>query len=137
MHFSQVPSAVNSNLEPSAGSRGELLRIELQGLIDATMLRERFEALEQRLTRQPPPRVLCDLRDMAGYGSGTPTVARECLALAQRSGVRRVALIVTSSVLRTAVRVIASGLELELRSFLGETEALRWLESGEPAPRLN
>ncbi|MCA9686869.1 MAG: STAS/SEC14 domain-containing protein, partial [Myxococcales bacterium] len=74
--------------------------------------------------------------DMAGYGPGTPTLARECLTFAQRAGVRRVALVVTSSVLRTAVQMMASHIDLELRCFLGETEALRWLR-GEDLPFRN
>lgn len=137
MHFSQVPSAVNSQLEAPA-ERGDsgLLRIELQGFIDTAILGEQLASVEAQLECRAPTDVLCDMRAITGYGSGTSTIARAWLADARRRGVRRVALIATSSVLRTAVALIASRVGIELRCFLGETEARRWLDGPPPPAKL-
>lgn len=136
MHYSQQRSAVSSTLERPGGAEHHVLRVHLQGFIDAPMLAERVAELDERLQSDPPTGVFCDLRSASGYGPGTPTLARDLLALAHRVGVRRVALVATSSVVRTAATMLARGLALELRCFLGETEAQRWLAAGDPTPRL-
>jgi len=128
MHYSQQRSAVNSTLELGLGGNVDVLRIRFQGFIDVTELGERIEAILDRLRRETPTGLLCDLRPVAGYGPGTPALAREGLALARKVGVRRVALVVNSSVVRTAAQLLARNLRLELRCFLGEAEALRWLD---------
>ncbi len=128
MHFSQQRSAVNTTLELGIGGGADVLRIRLQGFIDVAELGERLEALLDRVRQETPSGLLCDLRPVTGYGPGTPTLAREGLALARRVGVRRVALVVSSSVVRTAAQMLARNLRLELRCFLGEAEALRWLD---------
>jgi hypothetical protein len=132
MHYSQQRSAVNSTLELGVGGGVDVLRVRFQGFIDVAELGERLEALLERLRRESPTGLLCDLRPVAGYGPGTPALAREGLALAQRVGVRQVALVVNSSVVRTAAQMLARNLRLELRCFFGEAEALRWLD-GQPA----
>lgn len=126
MHYSQLRSAVESFVEPQEGA-GDLLRVHLQGYIDRGMLGERLGELTKRIEEHTPGGVLCDLRSVAGYGPETPTLAREWLMLARRAGIRRVALVATSSVLRTGASMIARDLDLDLRCFHGETEALRWL----------
>ena len=126
MHYSQIQSAVNSTVQPGLGE-AELLRVELQGFIDVAMLEARLGELNARFEQRAPSAVLCDLRSVAGYGAGTPTLAREWFMHVRRAGVRRVALVATSTVLRTAALLLARDLDLELRCFLGETEAQRWL----------
>ncbi len=111
----------------------ELLRIHLQGYIDAPILREQLEELRPRLHQDPPVNVLCDLRAVSGYGPGTPTLAREWLQVAERANVRRVAMLVGSSVIRTAITVFGNDLHTPLRCFLGEREALRWLDGVSPS----
>jgi hypothetical protein len=128
MHYSQQRSAVNTTLELGIGGGADVLRVRLQGFIDVAELGERLEALLERVRQETPNGLLCDLRPVTGYGPGTPALAREGLALARRVGVRRVALIVNSSVVRTAAQLLARNLRLELRCFLGEPEALRWLD---------
>jgi len=128
MHYSQQRSAVNSTLELGTGGSSDVLRIRLQGFIDVAELGERLQATLDRLRAETPNGLLCDLRPVTGYGPGTPALAREGLALARRVGVRRVALIVNSSVVRTAAQMLARNLGLDLRCFLGEGEALRWLD---------
>lgn len=128
MHYSQLHSDVLSTVEPGYGN-ADLLRLQLQGFIDEPMLRERLGDLLVRIENHAPDAVLCDLRTVFGYGPGTSALAREWFMLARRAGVRRVAVVATSSVLRTAALVLARSLDLELRCFLGETEALRWLNA--------
>jgi len=142
MHYSQQPSAVNSTLELGVGNGADVLRVRLQGFIDDGELGERMDALLDRLRRETPNGLLCDLRPVTGYGPTTPVLARDGLTLACRVGVRRVALIVHSSVVRTAAELFArnlyyeghglglgGGRRLELRCFVGEPEALRWLDA--------
>ncbi|PRP95641.1 hypothetical protein ENSA5_37740 [Enhygromyxa salina] len=128
MHHSQIRSAVRSSVEAGAGDVG-IVRVHLQGLIDTPMLDGRLGELIERIEQHTSDAVLCDLRAAAGYGPGTPARAREWLMRAHRAGVRRVALVASSSVLRTAALMLARNLDLDLRCFLGEAEALRWLNT--------
>lgn len=128
MHYSQQRSAVNTTLELGIGGTADVLRIRMQGFIDVAELGERLQATLDRLRLETPTGLLCDLRPVTGYGPGTPALAREGLALARHVGVRRLALVVNSSVVRTAALLLARNLGLELRCFLGEAEALRWLD---------
>lgn len=127
MHYSQVRSAVESSFQPGPGHDSDVLRVNLQGFMDANMLDERIGELAKRIEQRTPAGVLCDLRAVAGYGPGTQTLAREWLMLARRAGIRRFAVVASSSVLRTAALLLSRDLDCELRCFLGETEALRWL----------
>jgi hypothetical protein len=134
MHYSQLHSDVTSTVEPGSGNT-DLLRLQLQGFIDVGMLSERLGDLITRIEHHAPDAVLCDLRTVSGYGPGTPALAREWFMLACRAGIRRVALVASSSVLRTAALTLAHNLNLELACFLGEAQALRWL--GQPDARPN
>jgi len=128
MHHTQLPSTVQSCLQPGAGNR-DLLRVHFQGFIDYAILAERLEQLAGRVEQLTPDALLCDLRSVSGYGPGIPDLAREWLMLVCRAGIRRVALVATSSVLRTHALLLARDLDLDLRCFLGESEAQRWLSS--------
>ncbi|PRQ07936.1 STAS/SEC14 domain-containing protein [Enhygromyxa salina] len=131
MHYSQLRSDVTSTVEPGCGN-ADLLRLQLQGFIDVGMLSERLGDLIQRIEHHAPDAVLCDLRTASGYGPGTPALAREWFMLACRAGIRRVALVATSSVLRTAALALSHNLNLELCCFLGEAQALAWLGERRP-----
>lgn len=126
MHYSQLLSDVKSTVEPGLGN-ADLLRLQLQGFIDVSMLGERLGDLMARIENHAPDAVLLDLRTVSGYGPGTSALAREWFMLARRAGVRRVAVVASSSVLRTAALMLAHNLQIELCCFLGETQALRWL----------
>lgn len=127
MHYSELHSAFESSFERGGHGDEDVLRVHLQGYIDVAMLDDRIDELIERIERHTPSGILCDMRTVAGYGHGTQLLAREWLAIAQRAGIRRVAVVASSSVLRTAALLLARDLQLELRCFLGETEALRWL----------
>jgi hypothetical protein len=127
VHFSQLHSSVASTLEGVESERA-LLHIQMQGFLDTTMLAEHVDALELRLAdARSPLLVLCDLRGVSGYGDGTSSLAREWLRRLELADVRRVALVAGSSVLRTAVRMVASGLSMQLRCFTSVDAAMRWL----------
>jgi hypothetical protein len=128
MHYSQLSSAVVSSFERGHGD-SDVLRLHLQGYMDVGMLDDRIGELIEHIERETPGGILCDLRAVAGYGPGTQTLARKWLVIARRAGISRVAIIATSSVLRTAALMLARDLNLELRCFLGEAEALRWLSA--------
>lgn len=127
MHYSELHSAFESSFERGGHGDTDVLRVHLQGFMDVDMLEDHIGDLLERIQRHTPSGIFCDLRAVAGYDHGTEFLAREWLAIAQRAGVRRVAVVATSSVLRTAALLLARNLRLELRCFLGETEALRWL----------
>jgi hypothetical protein len=128
MHYSQVNSAVVSSFERGQGD-SDVLRVHLQGYMDVGTLDDRIGELIERIEQQTPGGILCDLRAVAGYGPGTQALAREWLLIARRAGISRVAIVATSSVLRTAALLLARDLNLELRCFFGEAEALRWLSA--------
>jgi hypothetical protein len=126
MHYSQLSSEVVSSFERGQGD-SDVLRVHLQGYMDVGTLDDRIGELIEHIEQQTPGGILCDLRAVAGYGPGTQTLAREWLSVARRAGINRVAIVATSSVLRTAALLLARDLDLDLRCFLGEAEALRWL----------
>lgn len=81
-----------------------------------------------------PKTMLCDLRDVAGYGPGCGTLVREWLRRANDRGVERIAFLGSSSVLRTATRLLAPRVGVELRTFQDERDARRWLRAAEDVP---
>jgi hypothetical protein len=127
MHYSEMHSAFESSFERGGHGDPDVVRVHLQGYMDVGMLEDRIGELLERIETHTPSGILCDLRAVAGYGHGTQLLAREWLMIAQQAGIRRVAVVASSSVLRTAALLLARNLRLELRCFLGETEALRWL----------
>jgi hypothetical protein len=139
MHFSQLRSSVDATFDSGLEPERMLLTIRMQGFIDVTILHEHVDSITRHLQPFTPLGVLCDLRGVTGYAQGTSALARDWLARVQASGVRRVALVAGSSVLRTAVRLIAAELRMQLRCFTGVDAAQRWLrgESLGPRPELN
>jgi len=75
--------------------------------------------------------VLVDLRDVAGYESGCATRAREWLSNARQWGLRRVAVVTSSSVLRTAGHMAAYQCGVEFRMFEREDRAEQWLKAAD------
>ena len=127
MHYSELHSAFESSFERGGLGDNDVLRVHLQGYVDVPMLEDRIGELIESIESHTPSGILLDMRAVAGYGHGTQLLAREWLAIAHQAGIRRVAMVATSSVLRTAALVLARGSRIEIRCFLGETEALRWL----------
>ena len=128
MHYSQLRSSVETSLQTGAGDF-DVLHVQLQGFIDVRVLEERLDELVERVERHAPDSIMCDLRAVAGYGPGTPALASEWLMLVRRAGIRRVALVAASSVLQTHALMLARDLGIEMRCFLGATEASRWLSA--------
>ena len=133
MHYSQLQSRVSSTVNHGQESEPTIAELRMQGFISAAMLdarlRDAFSEFEDPGRASDVQGILCDLRAVSGYGSRTPTLARRWLGLAAEAGVRRVALIAASSVLRTAIQVISSDLKVELRCFVSEHEAHLWLRA--------
>ena len=73
-----------------------------------------------------------DLREVAGYEAACLRSAHQFLREARSLGLTRIALVASSSVMRTASRLAASSLPVELRTFEHEPSAARWL--GRPHP---
>jgi len=124
MHYTQQPSLVTSQTNGSA----TILCARMQGFIDATMLRTELEGWDLRYGAQLPSALLLDLRDVAGYGPGTPSLARAWLLGVEGRGVARIAFVAGSSVVRTIVSVISPDVSVQLRCFLSDQAAMDWLE---------
>lgn len=77
----------------------------------------------------PPGSILVDLREVAGYESGLAHRAVEWLRSAHHYGVRRIAFLASSAVLRTAIEVAARTSAVKVRMFEHEANARQWLSS--------
>lgn len=75
-----------------------------------------------------PHRLLIDVRDVAGYDRNCGPVARDLLARAHNLGVRRIAFVASSRVLRTATALVAGRSLVDLRAFEHPASARRWLD---------
>lgn len=71
--------------------------------------------------------ILVDLREVAGYEAACLRPAHDFLRQAASKGLTRIALVASSSVMRTASRMAASAVSVELRTFAHEPTAKRWL----------
>ncbi len=124
MHYTQQPSRVTSETNTAAS----VLYARMQGLISGPMLREELRGWDERYGERLPAALLLDLRDVAGYGPGTPSAARKWLLGAEERGVERIAFVASSSVIRTIVRVVSPDVNVSLRCFLSDQAAIDWLE---------
>ena len=126
-HYTQLPS----ELKTSTDVRSSFVHVRgggfpTQAMVGATL--DQWTAGESM-----PSEVLVDLRDVAGYESGCAELAQQFLDTAMRFGVRRIAFVATSAVLRTAAKLVLSGSGVRLRFFHDEHAAKRWLERDEPS----
>ncbi len=126
MHYSQQMSSVQ--LEADHASR--VLRVNGSGFVTRDLLQA---GLADYLATDAPSRtdvVLVDVRDVAGYGAGCAWIAARALDEARRRGVQRVALVSSSTVLRTATSVLSQHSGLSVRCFSHPESASSWLGAG-------
>jgi stage II sporulation SpoAA-like protein len=74
-----------------------------------------------------PTRVLIDLRDVAGYEAGCAALAHEFLRQSQGQRVQRIAFVASSSVLRTAAKLVSPQAHVRVRVFSDAAAATHWL----------
>lgn len=72
------------------------------------------------------PRIVVDLRNVSGYEAACVAIAREWLGRARGYGVERIAFIANSSVVQTAVEVVARHLRAPLETFDSIDAARAW-----------
>jgi hypothetical protein len=124
MHYTQQPSRVTTQTNTAM----TIMYSRMQGYITAPMLTGELDGWDARYTERLPSALLLDLRDVAGYGPGTPSIARRWLTKSESRGVQRIAFIASSSVIRTIVRVISPDVNVQMRCFASESSAIEWLE---------
>jgi len=126
-HYTQLPS----ELKTSCDARQAFMHVRGGGFLTQDMV---GATLDQWSAQDAmPSEVLVDLRDVAGYESGCAEMAQQFLETATRCGVRRIAFVATSAVLRTAAKLVLSGSGVRVRFFGDELAAKRWLEREEPS----
>jgi hypothetical protein len=128
MHFTQQPSKVSSR----TNTNDTVLFAALQGFITLKMLREELASWDERHGECLPAAMLIDLHDARGYGPGTASAARRWLQSARKRGVKRIAFIARSTVVRTIVKVISPDVRVEMQCFQNDESAIAWLH-GKPA----
>ncbi|MGH1340064.1 MAG: STAS/SEC14 domain-containing protein [Nannocystales bacterium] len=125
-HFTDLPSGLAIEV------RDRVLRVEGAGFVTRPMAEE---ALTPFLDRGAvagsvlPDSVLVDLRNVSGYEAACAEVAQSMLSQARGFGVRRIAFVANSSILRTAAQVIAQHLRAPLHTFASHEGAQSWLEN--------
>lgn len=122
-HYTEQPSRL------SASSAAAYLRVLGGGFVTREMLEQTLEDLRREVHRDQAAAVLVDLREVAGYETSCLLPARQFLREAVHLGVRRIALVAESSVMRTASRLAAQEVAVELRTFEHEPSAVQWLLS--------
>lgn len=80
-----------------------------------------------QLVGSGPAGLLCDVSEVAGYAAETARLARRWLGRAEKRGVRRIALVAHSSVLRTTVELLRGRTPVDVRCFPSESSARAWL----------
>jgi hypothetical protein len=123
-HYTQLPSQLQTSSPQTA-----LIEVRGGGFVTRQMVHDTLDTWSGTL----PSSILVDLREVAGYESGCATLAHRWLLHAHRSGVRRIACVASSSVLRTVTRVASSETCVDLRVFEDEPTARTWLTT-EPFP---
>jgi hypothetical protein len=121
MHYSQQEPGFENTQEDG------LLRVKGTGLLSVGLLQAALTSWNEAYPDGMPPRLLICLTDVAGYGPGCGTLARDWLRRAHRLGVRKIAFVGSSAVFRTAMRLISKGVRVEMRMFEHEARARRWL----------
>jgi len=120
-HYTQLPSELHTACDlraPVAHVRGG--GFLTREMVDATLDQWRGE-------HEMPSRVLIDLRDVAGYEAGCAALAHEFLRQSHGRRVQRIAFVATSSVLRTAAKLVAPQAHVHVRVFADAAAAHHWL----------
>lgn len=125
-HYTEEPSRLFTTPAPA------FIRVHGGGFVTRDMLEGTLEELRHGLREAQHGALLIDLRAMAGYESACLPVARQFLREAHGLGVSRVGVVATSTVLRTASRVAAHTVVVDLRTFEQERAALQWLHPPSP-----
>jgi hypothetical protein len=119
-HYTQQPSELRSSAE------SRVLQVRGGGFVTRQMVKETILGWQDDAL---PSGVLVDLREVAGYESGCATMAHRWLLGAHRHGVQRIAFVASSSVLRTATKLVSSAAAVDLQIFDDDVTARRWLET--------
>jgi hypothetical protein len=123
-HYTQEESVLRTftRADPSR----PVLHVHGGGFVTRKMLARTLRSLlvEEFAARE----ILVDLRDVAGYERDVVRMASEWLRTAHSQGVRRIAFIANSAVVRTATRLASEHAGVTLRTFSDHEEAHRWLE---------
>lgn len=126
-HYTQTPSAMRVACDIVDAS----VRVLGGGFVTRDMIGATLDHWRDGQTA--PAGVLVDLRDVAGYESGFAAIAAELLEGVRDCGVRRVAFLASSGVLRTAARAVAEKLDpdrgVRVACFADERAAKRWLDA--------
>lgn len=128
-HYTEEPS----RLCTSPGTA--FLRVHGGGFVTRAMLEQTVEEVRAGVREARLGDLLVDLRTVAGYETACLLPVRQFLREAPVIGVQRIAVVATSSVLRTASRLAAHTVVVELRTFEHERAALQWLQPGVVIPR--
>lgn len=126
-HYTDQPSELRS----SCDVRSPVALFHAGGFLTTDMLGATFEQWHH--VDVMPTGLLIDLRNVAGYESGCAHLAYEFLRSAARRGVRRVAFLAASTVLRTAATMASLDCDVRVRFFADERSAHRWLQGGSQA----
>lgn len=121
IHYTQQPSQLLST------SGKSYTRVHGGGFVTREMLEQALDDLRRTPQQQRPGAILVDLREVAGYEASCLRPAHQFLHEAVSLGVSRIAVVASSSVMRTASQVAAHRLTVELRTFEHEPSAKRWL----------
>ncbi len=120
LHFTDLPSRLAIEV------RDRMLCVEGAGFVTRPMAEE---ALSPFLRAGPlPDSVLVDVRNVSGYDAACTEVAQSMLSQAWGFGVRRIAFVANSSILRTAAEVLARHLQAPLHTFESHESAQAWLK---------
>jgi hypothetical protein len=126
-HYTQMPS----ELKTSCDVRTNFVQVRGGGFLTQDMVGATLD--QWRVGDAMPSEVLVDLRDVAGYESGCAEIAHQFLESAKQHGVRRIAFVATSAVLRTAAKLVLGGSGVRVRFFADELAAKVWLERDDPS----
>jgi len=122
-HYTEEPSSL------SARSGLAFTRVHGGGFVTYEMLEQTLHDLRQAPRDERAPSMLVDLRALAGYEASCLRPAQQFLRDASSLGLTRIAVVASSSIMRTASRLAASSLPLELRTFEHGPNAERWLDA--------
>ncbi len=127
-HYSQEPDRLHAQI--TRAEHGARLHVNGGGFVTQPMMRGALAAV-----CDAPREVLLDLRDVAGYEHACVDEASAWIERASQSGVRAVAVIAHSSVVRTLSDVASRYAGLPIRAFTQERAATEWLAQCEQSQR--